>query len=103
MALDSSGMDMADEAANAKFFGYPTATLGESAFPQARRLGLLECGTHAVVAADIAPYARSVRCCGECSRSFAAVEPCHTSGRATEATQRRSRSLKSAATMPKAG
>jgi hypothetical protein len=59
MALDGSGMDVADEKANAKFFGYPTATRGESAFPQARLLGLVECGTHAVVAADIAPYARS--------------------------------------------
>lgn len=59
MALDGSGMDVADEEANAKFFGYPTATRGESAFPQARLLGLVECGTHAVVAADIAPYARS--------------------------------------------
>ncbi|MET0987808.1 MAG: IS4 family transposase [Steroidobacteraceae bacterium] len=59
MALDGSGMDVADEEANAKFFGYPTATRGESAFPQARLLGLVECATHAVVAADIAPYARS--------------------------------------------
>jgi hypothetical protein len=59
MALDGSCMDVADEEANAKFFGYPTATRGQSAFPQARLLGLVECGTHAVVAADIAPYARS--------------------------------------------
>ncbi|MCO5101903.1 MAG: IS4 family transposase [Burkholderiaceae bacterium] len=61
MALDGSGMDVADERANAEFFGYPTATRGQSAFPQARLLGLVECGTHAVVAADIAPYARSER------------------------------------------
>jgi len=59
MALDGSGMDVADERANAEFFGYPTATRGQSAFPQARLLGLVECGTHAIVAADIAPYARS--------------------------------------------
>jgi hypothetical protein len=59
MALDGSGMDVADERANAEFFGYPTATRGHSAFPQARLLGLVECGTHAIVAADIAPYARS--------------------------------------------
>jgi Insertion element 4 transposase N-terminal/Transposase DDE domain len=56
MALDGSCMDVADEAANAKFFGYPGASRGSSAFPQARLLGLVECGTHAVVAADIAPY-----------------------------------------------
>ena len=59
MALDGSSMDVADEAANAEFFGYPTATRGESAFPQARLLGLVECGTHVVAAADIAPYGRS--------------------------------------------
>jgi len=59
MALDGSGMDVADERANAEFFGYPTATRGQSAFPQARLLGLVECGTHVIVAAGIAPYARS--------------------------------------------
>jgi hypothetical protein len=59
MALDGSCMDVADERANAEFFGYPTATRGQSAFPQARLLGLVECGTHAIVAAEIAAYARS--------------------------------------------
>lgn len=59
MALDGSCMDVADEKANAEFFGYPTATRGQSAFPQVRVLGLVECGTHAIAAADIAPYARS--------------------------------------------
>jgi len=32
---------------------------GSSAFPQARLLGLVECGTHVVTAAEMAPYARS--------------------------------------------
>lgn len=59
MALDGSCMDVADEAANAKFFGYPGASRGQSAFPQARLLGLVECGTHAVVAAEVAPYGHS--------------------------------------------
>lgn len=61
MALDGSCMDVADEAANAEFFGYPGASRGHSAFPQARVLGLIECGTHAVVAADIAPYRHGER------------------------------------------
>lgn len=56
MALDGSCMDVADEAANAKFFGYPGASRGQSAFPQARLLGLVECGTHVVTAAQVAPY-----------------------------------------------
>jgi len=59
MALDGSCMDVADETANAEFFGYPSASRGQTAFPQARVLGLVECGTHAVVAADIAPYRHS--------------------------------------------
>ena len=58
MALDGSCMDVADVQANAEFFGYPGAC-GQTAFPQARVLGLVECGTHAVVAADIAPYGHS--------------------------------------------
>ena len=59
MALDGSCMDVADELANAQYFGYPGASRGQSAFPQVRLLGLVECGTHAVTAAQIAPYARS--------------------------------------------
>ena len=59
MAVDGSCMEVADEAANAKFFGYPAASRGQSAFPQARVLGLVECATHAVVAASIAPYSHN--------------------------------------------
>ena len=59
MALDGSCMDVADEAANAEFFGYPGASRGQSAFPQARLLGLVECGTHVVVAAEMTPYGHS--------------------------------------------
>ena len=39
--------------------GYPGASRGQTALPQARLLGLVECGTRAVVAAGIAPYSRS--------------------------------------------
>ena len=59
MALDDSYMDVADEASNAEFLGYPGASRGQTAFPQARLVGLVECGTHAVVGATIAPYSRS--------------------------------------------
>jgi hypothetical protein len=59
MALDGSCMDVADESGNAAHFGYPAASRGDSAFPQARVLGLVECGTHAVAAAGIAPYGTS--------------------------------------------
>ena len=59
MAVDGSCMDVADESGNAAHFGYPAASRGESAFPQARLLGLVECGTHVVTAASIAPYGTS--------------------------------------------
>ena len=59
MALDGSCMDVADEGANARYFGYPGSSRGQSAFPQARLLGLVECGTHVVTAAEVAPYGHS--------------------------------------------
>jgi Insertion element 4 transposase N-terminal/Transposase DDE domain len=59
MALDGSCMEVADEAANAEYFGYPGASRGQSAFPQLRLLGLVECGTHVVTAAEVAPYGHS--------------------------------------------
>jgi hypothetical protein len=59
MALDGSCMDVADEVANAKFFGYPSNARGDGAFPKARVLALVECGTHAVVAGEVAPYSHS--------------------------------------------
>lgn len=65
MALEGSCMDVADEAANAQYFGYPGASRGQSAFPQARLLGLVECGTHVVTAAEVAP-------CGHSEQAMAA-------------------------------
>ena len=65
MALDGSCLDVADEATNAQHFGYSGASRGQSAFPQARLLGLVECGTHAVVAAEVAP-------CGHSEQALAA-------------------------------
>ena len=59
MAVDGSCLDIADEQVNAAYFGYPGASRGQSAFPQARVLGLVECGSHAVVGAEIGPYAHS--------------------------------------------
>ena len=59
MALDGRCMDVADEAADAEFFGYPGASRGQTAFPQARLLGLVVRGTHVVLAAEVAPYGHS--------------------------------------------
>jgi len=65
MALDGSCLDVADEQANAAYFGYPKTPRGPCAFPQARVLALVECGTHAIVAADVAPYATNERAMAE--------------------------------------
>ncbi|MBL8399074.1 MAG: transposase domain-containing protein, partial [Candidatus Accumulibacter sp.] len=59
MALGGRCMDVADESGNAAYFGYPASSRGDSAFPQARVLCLVECGTHVVTAASIAPYETS--------------------------------------------
>jgi len=59
MAVDGSCLDVADEQSNAQYFGYPSASRGDSAFPQMRVLYLLECGTHVVTAAQLGPYKQS--------------------------------------------
>lgn len=59
MALDGSCMDVADEQANAQYFGYPASARGASGFPQLRLMALVECGTHVVAAAELAPYITS--------------------------------------------
>ena len=57
VAIDGTCLDLADSAANDEFFGRPGVTKGErSAFPQARLVGLAECGTHAMFAAVVGPY-----------------------------------------------
>jgi Insertion element 4 transposase N-terminal/Transposase DDE domain len=60
VAIDGSCLDVADTAENAEFFGRPGVAKGEkSAFPQARLVGLAECGTHAIFDAELGPYTSS--------------------------------------------
>ncbi len=59
MTIDGSTLDMPDEAANAKAFGYPAASRGSSAFPQLRFVAMAECGTHTLCYANPGPYATS--------------------------------------------
>ncbi len=57
VAIDGTCLDVADTAANDAHFGRPGVNKGEkAAFPQARLVGLAECGTHAVFAAKIGAY-----------------------------------------------
>ena len=53
MAIDGFGMEAPDSEENAAYFGY-AGKKGRSAFPFVRMAALAECGTHAVVAAEIA-------------------------------------------------
>ncbi len=59
MSIDGTCLDVADTAANDAEFGRPGTGRGEGlgAFPQARVVGLAECGTHALTAAAIGAYA----------------------------------------------
>lgn len=62
VAIDGTCLDLADTAANVDYFGRPASSRGEqSAFPQARLVGLAECGTHALFDAALGPCARSER------------------------------------------
>jgi len=57
VAIDGTVFDVPDTAENAAHFGRPGSGRGEktSAFPQARVVALAECGTHAIIAAEIGP------------------------------------------------
>lgn len=46
VSLDGSTLDVADEGANVRRFGRPSASRGASAFPQVRFVSLVENGTH---------------------------------------------------------
>ena len=58
VALDGSLFDVADTAENA-VFGRARNQKGEGAYPQARLVSLVECGTHAIFATTIGGYCDS--------------------------------------------
>jgi Insertion element 4 transposase N-terminal/Transposase DDE domain len=57
VAVDGTVFDVPDTEANGGFFGRPGSGRGQqrSAYPQARVAALVECGTHAVFAAQVGP------------------------------------------------
>lgn len=60
VAIDGTGLDVADTAANDEYFGRPGSSRGQqAAFPMARLLALAECGTHAIFAARIGAWSDS--------------------------------------------
>lgn len=57
VAIDGTCLDVADSDQNDEYFGRPGVNKGErSAFPQARLVGVAECGTHAIFDAVVGPY-----------------------------------------------
>jgi hypothetical protein len=56
MAVDGLVLDVPDTPANLAEFGKTRNGETESPFPQIRLAGLAECGTHAIVAAQIGPW-----------------------------------------------
>lgn len=57
VAVDGTTLDIPDTPANERFYGRPgTKTESKSPFPQARVLGLVECGTHLVIGAVVSGF-----------------------------------------------
>jgi Insertion element 4 transposase N-terminal/Transposase DDE domain len=57
MAIDGTCLDVADTVENDEWFGRPGVNKGErAAFPQARLVGLGECGSHALVDVEVGGY-----------------------------------------------
>lgn len=60
VAVDGTTLDIPDTPANERFYGRPgTKTEAKSPFPQARVLGLVECGTHLVIGAVVSGFGTS--------------------------------------------
>jgi hypothetical protein len=56
VAIDGSKFEVPDEAQNQLAFGYPGSRTGHSGYPQAQSAVLVECATHAILAAHIGAY-----------------------------------------------
>jgi hypothetical protein len=58
VGIDGTVLDVPDSPANRRVFGRPTGGRGDGAFPQVRKLSLVELGTHAELALVLKPVAR---------------------------------------------
>jgi len=56
VAIDGFSLDVPDTPGNAAEFGYTTTEPGGSPFPKARVVALAECGTHAMLDAEVGPF-----------------------------------------------
>lgn len=56
VAMDGSNFEVPDEQENVKAFGYPGSRTGHSGYPQAQCAILTECGSHAILDAELGAY-----------------------------------------------
>jgi hypothetical protein len=49
MAIDGTCFDVPDSKENADYFGYPSSSRGDTAFPQLWVVGPVETGTHIIL------------------------------------------------------
>ena len=56
VAIDGSNLEVADELDNVQAFGYPGSRTGHAGYPQAQCAVLVECATHAIIAANLGAY-----------------------------------------------
>ena len=59
VAMDGSNFELPDEADNEAYFGRPGSRTGVAGYPQAQCAVLVECSTHAILAANLGPYRAS--------------------------------------------
>lgn len=59
VAIDGSNLDVPDEPDNVKAFGYPGSRTGHAGYPQAQCAVLVECASHAIIAANLGAYRES--------------------------------------------
>ncbi|WP_042378130.1 IS4 family transposase [Streptacidiphilus melanogenes] len=57
-AIDGFDLDVPDSPQNAAEFGYAGNDLSRSAFPKARVVAVVECGSHAFMDAEVGPWSR---------------------------------------------
>jgi len=58
VGIDGTQIDLPDTERNARFFGYPQGGRGQGAFPQVRKLTLVELGTHVEFAFNFGPLSQ---------------------------------------------
>lgn len=56
VAIDGSNLEVADEPDNVTAFGYPGSRTGHAGYPQAQCAVLVECASHAIIAANLGAY-----------------------------------------------